>query len=370
MAGQEHTSVHRGHTTSTTWKAASRSLTSCRIRRDPDACVVLGERKQSRLVRGAHASIAGQPSSHIWATRAHNQHHMAGSKPITHGLQNQEGSRCMCGVGRNKTKQADQGGTCQHSLPASHMEYSRAHNPHHMAQRARARACQALLQVLSREAHSGGPIGALLAREGVVVPSGPCGKPGAYRGVRLLPGKALDRAAPELRQLLARAVLARLPHAMRWMAGHPQPVGGWELSRHHTSCNWTVLSYVWRFMIVHLEALACQAGSGNGGWTQCRTACGGPCNPPYHHPLPPPVCCRQRQPSSQGGITRAVCAWRGGVEGNMVERNAGWRNVCDRWQGDEWHGWQRGRRERRGGACEVCATGWGRRDGAGSFVLF
>ena len=48
-----------------------------------------------------------------------------------------------------------------------------------------------------------------------------------------------------------------------------------------------------------------------------RSACGGPRNPPYHHPSPPPiaaasllppVCCRQCQLSSQGCITRAVCA--------------------------------------------------------------
>jgi hypothetical protein len=59
-----------------------------------------------------------RPSTHIWATRAHNIHHIAGSKPITHQLQNQDGSRCMCGVGRKKTKQASQRGTCQHSQPA------------------------------------------------------------------------------------------------------------------------------------------------------------------------------------------------------------------------------------------------------------
>ena len=40
-----------------------------------------------------------RPSTHMEQFMAHNQHHMAGSKPITHRLQNQEGSRCMCGVG-------------------------------------------------------------------------------------------------------------------------------------------------------------------------------------------------------------------------------------------------------------------------------
>jgi hypothetical protein len=56
IAGQHHTWNNRGHITSSTWRAAWQSLTPCRIKRDPDACVVLGERKQSRQVRGAHAA--------------------------------------------------------------------------------------------------------------------------------------------------------------------------------------------------------------------------------------------------------------------------------------------------------------------------
>ena len=32
-------------------------------------------------------------------TRAHNKHNMEGSKPITHALQNQAWSTCMCGDG-------------------------------------------------------------------------------------------------------------------------------------------------------------------------------------------------------------------------------------------------------------------------------
>ena len=39
----------------------------------------------------------------------------------------------MCGVGQKKTKQAGQRGTCQHSLPASHIWATRTHNIHHMA---------------------------------------------------------------------------------------------------------------------------------------------------------------------------------------------------------------------------------------------
>ena len=134
IASQQHASVHRGRITSTTWRAASRSLTSCRIRMDPDACVGKGKRKQSRLVRGAHPSIASQPSAHIWATRAHIQHHVAGSKPIAHQLQNQEGSSCMWGVRRIKTSQGSRHrDTCQHGQPATQISAKRAHNQQNMA---------------------------------------------------------------------------------------------------------------------------------------------------------------------------------------------------------------------------------------------
>jgi hypothetical protein len=34
-----------------------------------------------------HMPQHSQASAHIWATRALNQHHMAGTKPITHALQ-------------------------------------------------------------------------------------------------------------------------------------------------------------------------------------------------------------------------------------------------------------------------------------------
>ena len=51
-----------------------------------------------------------RPASHIRATRAHYIHRVADSKPITHSLQNQDGSGCMCGVGRKKTIQGSQEG--------------------------------------------------------------------------------------------------------------------------------------------------------------------------------------------------------------------------------------------------------------------
>ena len=90
-------------------------------------------RKKTKQASQRGTCQHSMPASHMEYSRAHNQHHMAGSLATTYFLQNQAGSRCMCGVGRKKTKQASQRGTCQHSMPASHMEYSRAHNQHHMA---------------------------------------------------------------------------------------------------------------------------------------------------------------------------------------------------------------------------------------------
>jgi hypothetical protein len=60
MASQQHTCEHSGHIRSTTWRAASQSLTGCRIRSDPDAWVGFGNSKQS----GAHASMS-MYTSHI-----------------------------------------------------------------------------------------------------------------------------------------------------------------------------------------------------------------------------------------------------------------------------------------------------------------
>jgi hypothetical protein len=62
---------------------------------------------------------AGYSEGHMPEWVANNTHagskgpqqaHMAGSKPITHHLQNQGGSRCMCGVRRKNTMQASQKG--------------------------------------------------------------------------------------------------------------------------------------------------------------------------------------------------------------------------------------------------------------------
>ena len=131
MAGQEHTSAHRGHTTSTTWRQQadhSRAAESGGIHMH-----VWGRAKEHNAAGQRGTCQHSQPASHDWVSRAHNINHIAGGKPITHPLQNPAGSRCMCGVGRKKTKPASQRGTCQHSQTASHMEYYIAHNIHHMA---------------------------------------------------------------------------------------------------------------------------------------------------------------------------------------------------------------------------------------------
>ena len=57
-------------------------------------CEVWGNRKQSRLVRGPHANPVGQ--QHTCEHSGHTiKHHMAGTKPMTHSLRNQEESRCI-----------------------------------------------------------------------------------------------------------------------------------------------------------------------------------------------------------------------------------------------------------------------------------
>jgi len=149
MAGQERTSAHRGHTTSTTWQAASRSLTSCRIRRDPDACAVLGERKQSRQVRGAHASIAchqhtsgqqGHIIYTIWPGR-HTHLRIEGAKKAPHGRQQADHSPAAESGGIQmhvwSRAKGNKAGRSEGHTPAqsgsTHIWATRAHNIHHMA---------------------------------------------------------------------------------------------------------------------------------------------------------------------------------------------------------------------------------------------
>lgn len=94
-------------------------------------------------------------------------------------------------------------------------------------EQARARAIQALLHILSCQGHKPStPIGATLVREGVAVwaAGGASTKPGAFSGLRLLPGAALDSALPMLCCQLAEALMQDPPYALRWMQGHPAKV--------------------------------------------------------------------------------------------------------------------------------------------------
>jgi hypothetical protein len=79
-------------------------------------------------------------------------------------------------------------------------------------------AGQELLGKLSRHACAKGKIRAILMRERVAGVLSVAGrKPGAYFGPALLPGDALNAALPELRRLLAEAVLDDPPYEMLWM---------------------------------------------------------------------------------------------------------------------------------------------------------
>jgi hypothetical protein len=106
------------------------------------------------------------------------------------------------------------------------------------ALQSRARAAQALLHALSRQAISGkGTIGLALhgslesqpgphhhqasfavASQGAA--DGEEKKAGAFAGVRLLPGPSLQDALPRLHKELAEAVFDAPPYEMSWMKGH------------------------------------------------------------------------------------------------------------------------------------------------------
>jgi hypothetical protein len=98
------------------------------------------------------------------------------------------------------------------------------------SQQARAQACQALLHILSRCGQEGGRLATTLSQEGVAVWTATALKPGAFRGLRLLPGQALDAALPVLRGQLAEALVEAPPYALRWMGEYPRKVSR-QLSR-------------------------------------------------------------------------------------------------------------------------------------------
>lgn len=46
-----------------------------------------------------------------------------------------------------------------------------------------------------------------------------CRPPGAFSGLRLLPGEALDEAAPGMLKKLAEGIIADPPYELRWLKG-------------------------------------------------------------------------------------------------------------------------------------------------------
>lgn len=56
--------------------------------------------------------------------------------------------------------------------------------------------------------------GVLSARAAVLEPTN---KPGAFSGLRLLPGTAYEAEVPALQQWLAQAIIADPPHELRWL---------------------------------------------------------------------------------------------------------------------------------------------------------
>ena len=88
---------------------------------------------------------------------------------------------------------------------------------------ARARACQALLHLI---AQPNSDLAAILEQEGVGSWAGaPAGKSGAYPGMRLLPGAAVEAVMPALSAQLGADIAAQPPYALRWMRGHLLQVG-------------------------------------------------------------------------------------------------------------------------------------------------
>ncbi len=98
---------------------------------------------------------------------------------------------------------------------------------------ARVAAVQALLHTLqhlvAQHVHVVGAATAasgaeLLTHGAAVLQPTPGASPGAWCGLRLLHGEALEGRMAGLRRGLAEALLAAPPHAMRWLRGHPMRV--------------------------------------------------------------------------------------------------------------------------------------------------
>lgn len=79
----------------------------------------------------------------------------------------------------------------------------------------------------------------LLTHGAAVLQPTPGASPGAWCGLRLLPGEALDGRMEGLRRWLADALLAAPPHAMRWLRGHPMRVGACGTHTRNCMHHWS-----------------------------------------------------------------------------------------------------------------------------------
>ncbi|MEW5310745.1 MAG: hypothetical protein WDW38_002512 [Sanguina aurantia] len=84
----------------------------------------------------------------------------------------------------------------------------------------RAQAIQALLMAISESVFLATDKRGILSAPGVAVWTD-IRRPGAFSGVRLLPGKALEAVLLQLRVTLAKALVNNPPHELRWMRDHP-----------------------------------------------------------------------------------------------------------------------------------------------------
>ena len=108
IAGQHHTSEQKGaqHTP----HAGTQAIHSQAAESGGIQMLVWGRTKEHNAGWSDGHMPAWVANTTNLSKRAHSIHHMPGRKPFTHSLQNQEGSRCMCGVGRKNTMRANSDG--------------------------------------------------------------------------------------------------------------------------------------------------------------------------------------------------------------------------------------------------------------------
>lgn len=80
-----------------------------------------------------------------------------------------------------------------------------------------------------------------------IEPSDSC-RPGAFSGVRLVPGKVLQALAPAFNLELAKAVLKKPPYHLMWLIDHPLTVRCCNVVANeqvaHSTCWFNDLHYV------------------------------------------------------------------------------------------------------------------------------